>query len=504
MNEQYPLTRRDFIKLSTLTAAGTLLCPSEFSFANHAPAPLLRKFGNTNYMVTTLGLGGQSSIQWTPEDVTDPSSIILKAFELGVNFFDTSNMYGTSQMVYNQAFKTLDLIPGEVGYDKKLRESIYLTSKTLMRWGKPGWEELDDVRNGSNGKDVQCAIDDLKRSLSQLFGDGEGNYPEGAYLDFMLMHSITSVEEVDVLYKGLETPLNPNENFGALVALRDYRDGTNLTGTNPKKEKLIRHLGFSGHNSPPAMIDMIQRDEFGINEAMLVAINSNDKLYFNMQNNVLPVARAKGLGIIGMKVFANGVMYGEIEGFSRTSDDIFRKVGTPELPSHELIEYVLTSPDVDTLIIGIGTIDDNPLKCQLTQNYYASQIKPNSLSKEQLLQIEGKTAPINGGKTNYFQLEKNGLSGPRDIRIEDVGDKTKITWQTAYAEDVPLSHYEVLSNSEKIGMVKHRPQILKSKPFVFETAKLTDKDIAVRTVDENGKRSYVHPQGTTINMNSSN
>jgi hypothetical protein len=28
--------------------------------------------------------------------------------------------------------------------------------------------------------------------------------------------------------KGLETPLNLNENFGALIALRDYRDGTNI------------------------------------------------------------------------------------------------------------------------------------------------------------------------------------------------------------------------------------------------------------------------------------
>lgn len=51
---------------------------------------------------------------------------------------------------------------------------------------------------------------------------------------------------------------------------------------------------------------------------------------------------------------------------------------------------------------------------------------------------------------------------------------------------------------------KTRPQILKSKPFVFEIAKLTDMDIAVRTVDENGDRSYVQPKGTIIHMNASN
>ena len=65
----------------------------------------------------------------------------------------------------------------------------------------------------------------------------------------------------------LKTPLDLNENFGALVlALRDYRDGTNITGLNPKNEKLVRHLGFSGHNNAPAMIDMIQRDKWDLLE----------------------------------------------------------------------------------------------------------------------------------------------------------------------------------------------------------------------------------------------
>lgn len=252
------------------------------------------------------------------------------------------------------------------------------------------------------------------------------------------------------------------------------------------------------------MIDMIQRDEFNLLEAMLVSLNSNDKLYFNMQNNVLPVARAKGLGIIGMKVFADAVMYGKEARFSKTPADVFRKVGTPDLPSKDLIEYVLTSPNIDTLIIGIGNIEDDPLKCQLTQNYYASQIEPNTLSKEECLRIEEKTARIKAGRTNYFQLDKNGLSSPRDVRMETVGEKTRITWQTAYAADVPISHYEVLLNGEKIGEIKHQPQILKFEPFVFDTAKITDTDIAVRTVDENGERSYVSPKGTTANINSSN
>jgi hypothetical protein len=40
---------------------------------------------------------------------------------------------------------------------------------------------------------------------------------------------------------------------------------------------------------------------------LLVAVNANDRLQFNMQHNVLPVAAAKNMGIIAMKVFADNV-----------------------------------------------------------------------------------------------------------------------------------------------------------------------------------------------------
>ena len=486
MEKKYPISRRDFIRLSAAVSAGVTILPAAVGCSGKPPQALTRNFGRLNFKVTTLGLGGQGSIQSPPEDV-DPTSIIIKAFDLGINYFDTSNVYGPSQLNYNKAFKKLKLIPGESVYNEKLRHSIMLTSKTAMKWGKPGWEKKPNVLNFSRGKNVKCAIGDLKRSLSQIFGDDNGYYPEGAYLDNMLIHGLGTFEEVEVLYKGLETPLNSEENFGALVALRDYRDGTNFTGTNPKKEKLINHIGFSGHKTPAVMMDFIQRDEFEVLDAMLVAINSNDKHYFNMQNNVIPVAKSKGLGIIAMKVFANSAMYREEP--SSSKNPVYREVGSPSLPSNELIEYVLSKPEISTLIIGIGNIDEDPLKCQLTQNYYAAQILPNKLTKEESLKIEAKTSKIKNGMTNDFQNEKINLSSPRDIIQEKVGGKMKISWQTAYAAEAPISHYEILLDNKRIGKVKHAPQISKNKPFVFETEEIGKGNFVVYTVDEDGNRA---------------
>jgi len=483
--KQQTLSRREFVSLSAAAAAGLSVLPGFRFGLDRLPAPMKRSFGKIPFEVTTLGLGGQASLQWTPADV-DPVPIILKAFQMGINYFDTSNLYDGSQLNFGKAFRKLNLIPGEKGYDEPLRESIFLTTKTHQRWAKPGFPELKNVNNWSNGDPAGGAIVDLKRSLSQMFGDGQGAYPDGSYVNMVLTHNLNFVEEVDVMYKGLETPLNKAENFGVLVALRDYRDGTNLTGLNPKREKLIRHIGLSGHINSPAMMEMIRRDSYEILDAMLVAINSNDKLYLNHQHNVIPVAQAKNMGIIAMKVFADGAMYSKYADWTRDSDGVVRSVGTRELPSKPLIEYALTTPGIHTAIIGIGQISEDHLKCQLVQNYYAAQIAPGGLSEEKRVKIEQSTRGIKHGKTNYFQLPNRGLTPPQDIKV--AGDKERsIIWNSALADTDPLSHYEVYREDKLMATILHEPQIT-TDPFRYKVSG-EEANYKVVTIDRAGTRA---------------
>jgi len=483
--KQQTVSRREFVKLSAAAAAGLTILPGFRFGLDQLPAPMKRSFGKIPFEVTTLGLGGQASLQWTPADV-DPVPIILKAFKMGINYFDTSNLYANSQLHFGEAFRQLNLIPGEPGYDRELRESVFLTTKTHQRWGKPGFPELENVNNWSNGDPEGGAVKDLKRSLSQMFGDGEGNYPEGSYVDMVLTHNLNFVEEVDVMYRGLETPLNKDENFGVLVTLRDFRDGTNLTGLNPKNEKLIKHIGLSGHISSPAMMDMIRRDKYEILDAMLVAINANDRRYLNHQNNVIPVAQAKNMGIIAMKVFADGAMYSKYANWTRDSDGVVRSVGTRELPSKPLIEYALTTPGIHTAIIGIGQISDDNLKCQLVQNYYACQIVPEGLSQEKREKIEKSGKVAKDGKTNYFQLPYLGLTPPQDLKILKE-EELKISWNSAMAANDPLSHYEVLRGEELVATILHTPQTT-TDPFRYK-GDLNQGNYTVVTVDKAGNRA---------------
>jgi len=108
------LSRREFMRLSAVAAAGVSLMPALSCSSTSIPSPLKRRLGRINFDVTTIGLGGQSSLQWTPDGI-EPSDIILKAFDLGINYYDTSNAYGPSQMNYGKAFRKLNLIPGQKG-----------------------------------------------------------------------------------------------------------------------------------------------------------------------------------------------------------------------------------------------------------------------------------------------------------------------------------------------------------------------------------------------------
>jgi len=496
MVTQNRMTRRKFAKTSVMAAAATAIIPGFITKCTNAPLPLKRVFGKIGFEVTTLGLGGQSSLQWTPEGV-DPVKIILKAFKIGINYYDTSNLYGPSQENFGKAFKIKKLIPGSPGYDENLRKSIFLTSKTHLRTAK-GDSQIEGVSSRTDGEKGSHTIDDLSRSLSLMFGDGKGSYPEGAYIDLMLIHNLNTREEVDALYEGYENT-DPNaERIGALAALRDYRDGTNLTGLNPENKKLIRHIGFSGHYDPSVMMYMIQRDRNNLLDAMLVAINANDKLMFNMQYNVIPLAAAKNMGVIAMKVFADGAMYTKPAEWSNKPEHVVSTVGSESLPSQPLIKYALTTPGVHVAIIGTGHISNNDEECQLTSNMAASQILPDGLTESERAEIEEMAKKVKEGKTNYFQVPYLPLSAPGDVQVTQTTENNirnvTVTWGTAYAGDAPMAAYEIWRDGEKVTEIPFTHQIT-TDPYKWSET-LNDKkghSYVVHIADSKGRKAESVP-----------
>ncbi len=407
-----------------------------------------RVLGKTGRWVTPLGLGGQAAIQWTPEG-TDPADIIVRAVELGVNYLDTANAYGPSQANYGEAFRRLHLAPNETGYKQALREQLYLASKTVQRLA------ANPERPGAG------SVADLKRSLTTIFGDGKGFIPEGAYLDAMQMHNLQRIADVDLLYEGFEARGGKMpDRIGTLAAMLDFRDGTNYTGLNPEHKRWIRHIGITGHLSSPVLMYALQRDELNMIDTLLVGVNANDRRYGSHQYNVLPLARAHGLGVIAMKVLADGVFYGKEPRFSRTPADVIRTVGKAgAVPPADFIRYPLSLPGVTCAIIGTGRINrDKPSEDQLVTNLTAA-LGSDVASPIEMKRIEDQVAAVHGTNTNYFNERRAAIVQPSEVKVRKDADRLVVEWNSALAASEPIRSYNIYAGDRLLLSLPYRPQM---------------------------------------------
>lgn len=420
------------------------------------PALYQRTLGRTGRLVTPLGLGGQAALQWTPRGV-DAADIIVRAIELGVNYLDTSNMYDNSQLHYGEAFRRLNLAPGRPGYDAALRETLFVATKTTQRFG-----------NDSRGPSGRTAVEDIRRSLSQIFGDGRGAIPDGAYVDLMQMHNVTRFQDVDDAYRGMEARGGKMpDKIGAFATLLDYRDGTNYTGLNPEQRRWIRHVGVSGHSSP-VLMQMLRRDAGNDLDTLLVPLNVADTLYLPHQTNVLPLAVARGMGVIAMKVFADGALLGKAPHWTEGPEEVITRVGDARgrISYHDMIRYTLSLPGLSCAIIGTGHIDRaDPTKDQIVNNLAAALDRP--MTREERTRMEHQVAAVFGATTNYFQDAARGLVQPTDVRLTKTDGRMMVSWQAGLAGAAPIRSWQIRAAGRTLLTIPFRPQLTTAPLTVF-------------------------------------
>ncbi|HTQ97046.1 MAG TPA: aldo/keto reductase, partial [Candidatus Acidoferrum sp.] len=97
--------RRNFLKTTGAVAAGLLTNTSALAASNVAAFPPLpsnpktsaamptRNLGKTGYKVGIFSLGGQAALE-KPNNFDVAVPIIERALDLGVNYIDTSSIYG--------------------------------------------------------------------------------------------------------------------------------------------------------------------------------------------------------------------------------------------------------------------------------------------------------------------------------------------------------------------------------------------------------------------------
>jgi predicted aldo/keto reductase-like oxidoreductase len=175
------------------------------------------------------------------------------------------------------------------------REQVFLASKTH-----------DRTRDGS--------LRLLDQSLTRLRTD---------HLDLWQLHDLRTVHDLEMIFG----------RGGALEALLEAR-----------AQGRVRFLGITGHHDPAILLEAMRRFDF---DTVLVALNAADVHRLSFAQTVLAEARRRGMGVIGMKVYAAGALLAG--GVTRFSPD-------------EAMGYVLSLPGVSAVVIGCSSpaeVDEN-------------------------------------------------------------------------------------------------------------------------------------------------
>ena len=334
--------RRNFLKATGAVAAAlftnsgaALASPSIAAFpplpANpNTPAAMpTRNLGKTGYKVGIFSLGGQAAIE-KPNNFDVAVPIIERALDLGVNYIDTSSIYGGPERWSEQYV-------GRVM--KTRRREAFLATKTKER-----------TRDGS--------LRMIEKSLTLLNTD---------HVDLWQLHDIGLPEDVNAIFaKG-----------GAMQALLEMQ-----------QQKVVRFLGVTGHYRPEALIDAVNRHPF---DAILMALNAADAHIHSFTDQLLPLVVEKQMGIIGMKVPARGRLLSSwtpppVEQQQHMWEGSAIAIRNGVMNMREAMNFVLSHP-VSTVIVGCDNIAQLEENVQIARDF-------TPLSQSQMAALNQLAAPV--------------------------------------------------------------------------------------------------------------
>ncbi len=232
--------------------------PADLPFVGHPGEKrgdmLYRPLGRSGETVSAIGMGG---FHIGKSKLTDDAAVKLihQAIDRGITFMDNCWDYneGRSELRMGVA---LD----QGGY----RDKVYLMSKM-------------------DGRSKAEAADQIDTSLKRLRTDR---------IDLVQHHEILRYDD-------------PDRIFGEGGAMEAF--------TAAQQAGKIRHIGFTGHKDPRIHLQMLDvAAERGFHfDAVQMPLNVMDAHFRSFAHLVLPYLVAHGIGVLGMKSFADSVLLEE-------------------------------------------------------------------------------------------------------------------------------------------------------------------------------------------------
>lgn len=209
----------------------------------HKGAMQERPYGKTGEKFGILSFGAQRIVDSQGCSDADALKIVNYALDHGIRYFDTAWVYSEGQSEERL---------GKVARHR--RSEMWIATKVWAR-------------------DRRGARKQLEESLKRLQSD---------HVDEWRMHNVWSVEELDKI----------TGHGGALEA-----------AVQARTEGLVRHISISGHSNPCVQIEALERFPF---DSVLCATSVLDHFILSFAEEFLPVAKAKGVAVAGMKILGLG------------------------------------------------------------------------------------------------------------------------------------------------------------------------------------------------------
>lgn len=282
------MKRRDFLKASVIAGASIVASPS-VAESGETEKPRIKNYkeiGKTGLRMSDISYGTGR---------LPSSSMVLRAIDAGINYFDTAPDYGSAEKYIGQAMKKIQ------------RDKIIIASKFCSPYAYPSHLPL-----GTKKKEYVKAVEE---SLGRMKTD---------YMDFCFVHAIG---EQNRNREKEEKRLFDEEMLSAYDTLKQ-------TGK-------VRFLAVSSHG-PDNMEDLLLTAvKSGHFDMIMPAFNF---MSFPRIPDVLKEAKKRGVGVVAMKTLAGA------------KDADFDSKGEPFAPA--VFKWVLRHPEVDGLIISIKSIKD--------------------------------------------------------------------------------------------------------------------------------------------------
>jgi aryl-alcohol dehydrogenase-like predicted oxidoreductase len=306
-----------------------------------------RHLGRLGLKVSPFCLG---TMNFGPE-TSEPDSFAImdRALELGINFFDTANVYGRSKGVG----ATETIVGNWFAQGDRRREKVVIATKVYGEMGK--WPNESRL----SAKHIRSACD---ASLKRLQTD---------YIDLYQMHHVYRAAAWDEIWQAFETLVQQ----GKLL----YVGSSNFAGwhiAQANESASARH--FLGLVAEQCLYNLVDRTS---------------------ELEVLPACEGYGMGVIPWSPLAGGLLGGAVQkakGGRRASSGVAEKLAENrdaieayeklcadigESPADVALAWLLANPVVTAPIIGPRTLE------QLEGGMRALELKLDERSLKRLDEI---------------------------------------------------------------------------------------------------------------------